>query len=83
MTQGDSVSPIFFNVVMDAVVRSVLLEVCGLQEAQHELGWETGEHNIVFYGEYSCIAGHKTIWVQKNLTVVVIMFEGVDCRQTW
>ena len=29
VTQGDSVSPIFFNVVVDAVVRSVLLEVCG------------------------------------------------------
>ena len=35
MTQEDQVTPIIFNVVVEAVVRAVLLEVYGSQEAQH------------------------------------------------
>ena len=37
--QVDPVSPTIFNITVDAVVRVVLLEVCGPQEAQHGLGW--------------------------------------------
>ena len=29
-------------IVVDTVVRDMLLEVCGPQEAQHGLGWATG-----------------------------------------
>ena len=35
VTQGDPVSPTIFNIVVDAVVSEVLLEVCGPQESQH------------------------------------------------
>ena len=49
MTQGDPVSPTVFKIVLDTVVRVVLLEVCRPQEAQHMLGWASGEHKIVFY----------------------------------
>ena len=38
VTQGYPVSPTIFNIVVDAVVRAVLLEVRVPQEAQHELG---------------------------------------------
>ena len=46
VTHGDPVSPTIFNIVVDAVVRSDVLEVCGPQEAQHGFGWAVGEHNI-------------------------------------
>ena len=47
--QGDLVSLTIFNIVVVAVVRTVLLEVCGPQEAHHGFGWLAGKHNIYFY----------------------------------
>ena len=46
VTQGEPVSPKIFNILVSAVVREVLLEVCGPQQAHHGLGWSAGEHNI-------------------------------------
>ena len=57
------------------MVRVVLLEVFGSQEAHHELVWVAVEHNIVFYVDDSHIAGRKPIWEQTNLTAAVRMFE--------
>ena len=51
MTQGDPVSLKIFNLVVEAVVRAVLLELCGPQEANYGFGLSTGEHNIVFYAD--------------------------------
>ena len=55
--QVDPVSPTIFNITVDAVVRVVLLEVCGPQEAQHGHGWPEDKHNIYFYEYHSWIAG--------------------------
>ena len=38
MTQGDPYRPTIFYIVVDAVVRAVLLEVCGTQEEHHGFG---------------------------------------------
>ena len=46
VTQGNPVSLTIFNIVVNAVVREVLLEVCGPQEAEHWFIWASGEHNI-------------------------------------
>ena len=46
VTQGDPVSPTLFNIIMYAVVRATLQDICGPQEAQHGFGWSAGEHNI-------------------------------------
>ena len=59
----------------DAVVRAVLMEVCGPQEAQHGIGWALGEHSIVFYAYYGCISGRSPNWVQMILTAVVRIFK--------
>ena len=66
----DLISPKIFNIVVDAVVRAVLLEVCGPQELHHRFGWARGEHNIVLYTNDSQIAGRNTIWVQMILTAM-------------
>ena len=42
LTQGDTASPMIFNIVVDAAVREVLYVVCGPQEAEHGLGWAAG-----------------------------------------
>ena len=46
VTQGDPISLIIFNIVVDVVVREDLLEVYVPQEARHEFGWAAGDHNI-------------------------------------
>ena len=63
-----------FNIVVDAVVRAVLEEVCILQEAKHGMGWAAGERNLVFYADDGSIAGQYHEWLQDTLTVTVAMF---------
>ena len=77
VTQGDPVSLTIFNIVVDAVVREVLPEVCGPQEAHHGFVWVAGDHTILFYAYDRQIAGHNTIWVQTALAAMVRMFERV------
>ena len=74
VTQGDPASPIIFKIVMAAVLRAVLEEVFSPQEAQHGMGWEAGERNLVFYTDDRSIAGQDHEWVQDALTVAVAMF---------
>ena len=74
VTQGDPASPIIFNIVVDAVVRAVLEEVCIPQESQHGMGWEVGESNLVFYADDGRISGWDHEWVQDALTLTVAMF---------
>ena len=60
-----------FNIVVDEVVREIMLEVCGTQEAHHGLGWATGEQIIIFYADDFCIVECKPIWVHTTLMKVV------------
>ena len=76
VTQGDLVSQIF-NIVVNAVVREFLLEVCGPQEAHHGFRWAAGEHNTRFYVDDGRIAGYNPIWSQKALTAMLRIFEKV------
>ena len=69
-----------FNIILDAVVRSTLKEICGTQEAQHGFGWSVGEHNICFYTDGGRISGQDPIWVQSVLTTMVRMFEIVGLQ---
>ena len=77
VTQGNLFSSTIFNIMVDVVIRTVLLEVCGPQGAHHGLGWVEGEHNIVLYVNDGQKVGHNPIWVQTTLTVVVRMFKRV------
>ena len=61
MTQWDPVSPTIFNIVVDTLVREVLLEVCGPQEAQHGFGWLVVENNICVYADDRQIMGRNSI----------------------
>ena len=66
--QGDLVSLTIFNIVVVAVVRTVLLEVCGPQEKHHGFGWSSGENSICFYAGDGKMTGCNPIWVQTTLT---------------
>ena len=75
MTKEDPISPTLSNIIVDAVVRAILWEICGLQNDQNGFGWSAGEHNICFYANYRRIAGQYPILVQTYLTTMVRMFE--------
>ena len=77
VTQGNPASPMIFNIVVYAVVRAVLDEVCGPQEAQHRLGWATGGRNLVFYNNGGRIVGRYHEWVQDAFTVIIEMLHRV------
>ena len=61
MTQGDLVSLTIFNIMMDALVRAVLLEVFGPYESYHGFGSAAGKRNIIFYADDGRIAGRNLI----------------------
>ena len=75
VTQGDPTTPMIFNIVVDAVVRATLEEVCGPQEARHGMGWEAGERNLTFYVDNRRIVGRDHTWVQEALVVSVAMLQ--------
>ena len=81
VTQGFLFPPNIFNIVVDVVVRLMLLEVCGPQEAHHGLVWEEGYKNIVFYADYGRIADCNPISAQTTLTMVVSMLERVGMQK--
>ena len=71
VTQGDPESPIIFNIVVDALLRAVLAEVCRPQEAHHGLGWVAVERSLVLYADDWRIMGRDPDWVQNSLPVTV------------
>ena len=75
VTQGNPEPPMIFNIVVYAVVRAVLEEVCSLQEAQNGMGWAVGERNLVFYADGRRIGGRYHEWVQDALTVMIDIFQ--------
>ena len=46
-----------FNILLDAVERVVLSDVCGTQESQFGFSWAPGEQNLVFYADDGWITG--------------------------
>ena len=82
MTQGDTVSPNIFNIVVDAVVRIrvVLLDVCGPQEAHHGFGWSSSENCIFFYADDDQIAERNPVWMQMTMAEIVRILDRVGIQ---
>ena len=81
MTKGESVSPTILNILVDAVIREALLEVCGYRESHSGFGWAAVEHNVWFYAYDGRVAGCNLILVQTSLTAMVRMFERVGLKK--
>ena len=59
------------------MVRAVLAEVCGPQEAQHGMVWAEVERTLVFCMDDGRIAVRDHIWVQDTLMVTILMLKRV------
>jgi hypothetical protein len=80
VTQGDPVSPTIFNIVVDAVVRCWLSQVCGADAALSGLGYEVKNKCVLFYADDGLLAGRKKEWVQDGFDVLIGLFERVGLR---
>ena len=74
LTQGDPVSPMICNIVVDAVLQALLDVVCRPQEYQHGFRWAAGEKNLFFYDDGGRITGRDHEWFQDALSAMVTMF---------
>ena len=61
MTQGDPDLLTIFNIVMEAVVRAVLLEIYWSKELHNGLGCPEGEHKIFLCADNGHISSCKPI----------------------
>ena len=81
LTQGDTASPMIFNIVVDAVVQAVLDVVCRPQEAHRGRGWTAGERNLIFYSDNDRIAGRCHVWVQDAIPATVEFFCRIGLKK--
>ena len=77
VTQGDPVSPTLFIIIVYALFRATLQDICGTQDNQQGFRWLAGEHKICFYEDDRQIAGRDQIWVEAALTAIVRILERV------
>ena len=75
--QGDTTSPMIFNIMVDAVVWAMLDVVYSQQESQHDMGCAAGERNLVFYADDNRIVRRDHEWVQDTLTVTAALFRRI------
>ena len=61
VTQGDPMFPTIFKIVVNLVVREMLMDICGHQEAHYVLVLVAGGQDILFYAENVHIAGRNPI----------------------
>ena len=61
------------NIMINAVLKVVLEDVCRPQEDRHGMGWASGERNIIFYANDGRITVRESKWVKEALTTMVAM----------
>ena len=77
MTQGDSLSPTIFNVVVDAVVCHWVTSVIADAEERGELGKEGRHQAALFYTDDGMVASSDPQWLQGAFNTLVGLFDRV------
>ena len=77
MTQGDPLSPIIFNVVVDAVFRHWVTLAVKEAEKWGERGREGRHQAALFYADGGMVASSDPCWIQWAFTNLVGLFDRV------
>ena len=75
VTQGNPLSPIIFNVVLDAVVRHWVTRVVVGVEERGKLGKEGRHQAALFYAEDGMVASSDPRWLQGAFNTLVGLFD--------
>ena len=77
VTQGNTLSPTIFNVVVDVVVRHWVFGLVDKAEAKGETGRE-GRHQLaVFYADNSMVVSSDPAWLQGVFNALLEIFDRV------
>ena len=82
MTQGGplSISPLIFNIMVDAIVREWLRQVLGAEAARYGCGKATCTLMAIFYADDAMLASRDPEQLQAALDIIVGQFEHVGLR---
>ena len=81
VTQGDTLSPAIFNVVVDVVVRHWATVVISGAEERGERGHESRHQASLFYVDDGMVASSDPRWLQGALTLWSASLIGWACRR--
>ena len=77
VTQGYPLHPIFFNVVVDTVVRHWVMAMAEVAEERDEHGQEGRHQNALFYADNVIVASSDPQWLQGAFSTLVSLFDRV------
>ena len=80
VTQGDPLSPIIFNVVVDAVVRQWVTMTLDNAEKRGERGEEGRHQASLFYADDGMVASSDPRWLQWEFNALVSLFKRVGLQ---
>ena len=75
MTQGDPLSPIIFNVLVDTFIQHWVTEVLEESEARGELVQEGRHHAALFYANDGMVTLLDPAWLQVAFNALVGLFD--------
>ena len=80
VTQGNSLSPTIFKVVVDKVAQHRVTRVIPDSESTGELGQEGRHKAALFYADNIMVASSDPVWMQGAFTALVGLFDRVVLR---
>ena len=80
VTQGDSLSPTIFNVVVDAVFRHWVQGILEEAEARGELGQDGRHQAALFYADDGMVTLSDPAWLQGAFNALVGLFDKVGLQ---
>ena len=80
VTQGDLLSLIIFNVVVDVVVRHWVTVMVEGAEERDERGQEVRNQNALFYADYGMVVSLEPQWLQGAFITLVVLLYRVGMR---
>jgi hypothetical protein len=81
MTQGEPLSSLIFNLVVDAVVREWLCRMLDNKAARDGLTMaQSATRMVSFYVDDGVLSARDPVWLQSALDVLITLFEQVGLK---